>query len=299
MTRRESHERIVLHLTGSEAEHGLPLATLASFVDHFRDALRDFDRQRRAERTKRGGHPTGREELVTSFRLVEFKPGSAIMTLEPFTPREGASDPGELAGDAELLALQNLDAFLDSLQQPEEAFDTAVADSLEMARRSLGTEGQIVIKARKRRKVVIDANATLALERRVRRYAKGVQRVSGRLHAIDVEPDQVKIRTADNVDWWCTYADELEHTVLGLVTRRVWAIGVGALQSASRGNLVLERIEEIQEPEQTRLFTLERKPLEELLADQGVTGPQGGIELVPDDVSDDELDEFLDLLLSR
>jgi hypothetical protein len=296
---RQSHDKVVLRLTGSEAEHGLPLANLAAFVNSFRGALRDFDRQRRAERTKRGGHPSGREELVTSFRLVEFKPGSAIMTLEPFTPHDGESPQEELADDAELLALQNLDSFLGSLEQPDEGFDAAVADALENARRSLGPDGRIEIKApRKRRRVVIDADATQALEHRVRRYATRAQRVSGRLHMIDVEPDQVKIRTGDNVDWICTYPEELERTVLGLLTKRVWATGVGALQSAVRGTLNVERIEEIPESEQTTLFSLDRVALTELLYVQGITEPQHGIELVPDDVSDEELDSFLDHLLS-
>jgi hypothetical protein len=287
---------VVIRLTGSEAEHGLPLANLAAFVESFRGALRDFDRQRQAERTGRGGRPSGREELVTSFRLVGFEPGSAIMTLEPFAPSD--ADDQQVLTEVDLLALQNLETFLDSLDQPEERFDAAVADAVEKARRSLGPDGRIEIKSpHHRKRVVIDESKVHSLERRVRRYSTRQQRVAGRLHMIDVEPDQVRIRTADNVDWICTYPEDLELKVLSLVTKRVWALGIGALQSASRGSLLIHQIEEIGEPEQNALFTMERIPIEDILADQGIQGPQGGIPLVPEDVSDDELDAFLEQLV--
>lgn len=162
-------DRIVFRLTGAEAQHGLPLANVAAFVDHVRRALRDFDRQRQGARTSRGGHPTSREELVTAFRLVEFKPGSAIMELEAMT----ATEVGDKSlGDVESLAVENLRAFMDSLEG-DDVVEPAVTDAVEAARRTLGNDGRIEItigthRRRPNRRVVIDADRVAKLEGRGR-----------------------------------------------------------------------------------------------------------------------------------
>ena len=46
--------------------------------------------------------------------------------------------------------------------------------------------------------------------------------VVGVLHAIDLEPDQVAIRTPAGLDWSCEYPSELESDILPLIGRRKW-----------------------------------------------------------------------------
>lgn len=298
MSTQRGHDRIFFRLTGVEAQHGLALGNLAAFVENIRAALRDFDRQRRAERTKRGGHPTTREDLVAGLRLVTFKPGSAVMELEPISR---AAEQDELA-DAEKLAVENLRAFIDTIEDESEILDPAITDAVEAARRQLGHDGaiEIIIGPRRRpvRRTVIDQGRVAALEQRVRRRHVRQMRISGRLHMIDVEPEKVAIRAADGVDWICSYPSELEETVSSLVRQRVWARGLGVQLTANRGRMSLAEVHPIERHEQTPLFTFERVPLDELIARQGVTGPQGLPSLLGEEpVDDDELDAFLDSVL--
>lgn len=297
----EGQQRVVLELRGSEAQRGLPLSNFATFVDEFRRALRDFDRQRRADRTGRGGHPSGREELVAAFRLLEVKPGSSILTLEPIAP-DGLADQATLA-EVERLAMENLRSLLDAIESDDQSIDPAVAQAVGNARRALGGDGRIEVKIvdhhrRRRRRVVIDSKRMEALERRVRRYQPGIVRVSGRLHMIDLEPDRVGIRSTDDIAWTCSYSPELEPNIMALLNQTVWVRGLGQLQQTGRrGTLVIDEIQPIGEFEQTPLFTFERIPLEDLTRDQGITAPQGRISVIPEDVSDEELEKYLAAVL--
>lgn len=72
----------MLHLEGAKAARGLSLADLRAFVGHFIGALRGYDRVRRAEPARKAGHPERRSVRVAAFRLVEFRTGSAVATLE-------------------------------------------------------------------------------------------------------------------------------------------------------------------------------------------------------------------------
>lgn len=293
-------DRIVFRLTGAEAQHGLAFANLAAFLEYFRSALRDFDRQRRAEKTKRGGHPTTREDLVTGFRLVTFKPGSAVMEVEPIAQE----DEQDRVADTEKLAVENLRAFIDTIESPDEILDPAVTDAVEMARRQLGEDGKIEItvgpKRRPVRHTIIDRERVAALEQRVKRVQVKDMRISGRLHMIDVEPEKVGIRAADGVDWVCSYPSNLEEAVSALVRQRVWARGLGVQLTANRGRLSLTEIHPIERHEQTPLFTFERVPMAELLSRQGITSPQGLPSLLGDiAVDDEEADAFLDAILDE
>ena len=253
-------DRITLRLTGSEAQHGLPLSNLEAFVGEVRRALRDFDRQRQGARTARGGHPTVREELVTGLRLVEFKPGSAIMELEPIVPIE--LDESQLSmAEAEQLAVENLRAFIDSIQG-DGVLDPAVTDAVESARKALGPDGRIEITVgapkRPRKHAVIDSDVVAALQQRSRRAATRRMQISGRLHMLDDEPRKVGIRAADGVDWICSYEPELEERVASLMRTRVIARGMGSQQSSSRGRLEISEIDPVESYEATPLFTFER-----------------------------------------
>lgn len=295
-----ARDRIELRLTGEEAQRGLALANVATFLESVRRALRDFDRSRQGQKTQRGGHPTTREELVTALRLVDFRPGSAIMELEPIPMEDG--DAAELAPEAEPLPVKNLLALMTAVQSSDEVLDPAVTESIETARRTLGPSGKIEIKvnarrrARRQSRVVISAATVEALELRAQRRSEMHMRIVGRLHMLDDEPRKVGIRASDGVDWISTYPPELEEQVLELVRKRVVVRGLGAKTTSNRGRLEIEGIESVESFEQSELFTLDRVPIAELMERQGI-GPGAGIPtLLGDDADDAELDAFLDAL---
>jgi hypothetical protein len=204
--------------------------------------------------------------------------------------------------DAEALATENLRSLLDSIEHADAEVDVSVTEALEKARRALGSDGRIGVvlaggtRRPRPRRVDIDAERIAELERRARRQQPRQTRISGRLHMIDVEPDRVGIRAGDGVDWTCTYPEELEKTVKALIDTNVSARGVGQRLGASRGTLALESIQPVGEYEQTELFTFERVPLDELMRQQGIRGPQGGASILPDDLTDDEVDAFVEAL---
>ena len=287
-------------MTGEEAERGLALANVATFLESLRRALRDFDRARQGQKTQRGGHPTAREELVTALRLVEFRPGSAIMELEPIRvrPEEGI----ELAGDAEPLAVGNLLALVDAIEGGDEVLAPAVTESIEAARRSLGPSGTIEIsvnagrRTRRRARIRIDTRTIEALELRAERRAARQLRIVGRLHMLDDEPRKVGIRASDAVDWISSYPPELEERVLALMRKRVVVRGFGSQTTSNRGRLEIESIESADEYEQSELFTIERVPIDELAARQGITVGAAMSSLLGDDADEAEIDAFVDAL---
>ena len=293
----DKREKVIIELKGARAEHGLPLTSFGSFVEKFRKALTDFDRQRRGEPTRRAGHPTGREEDVAAFRLTAVWPGSTILELEPIPYEEVA--PGEDAqgvlADVEHLSMATLRSLLDAVEAEEE-FDPAVTDSLSEARRTLGKDGSIAFRigGGRRAKVVIDEKRIRRLEERAKRPEARPTTVSGRLHRIELEPDKVGIRSGAGVDWTCRYPEELEQTVKVLLDKIVTAHGVGYQSTAQRGSLTIEEIHPVPQFEQTEFFTYEPVALEALMQLQGVQPRPGPISIAPDDLSDQELDDFLD-----
>jgi hypothetical protein len=295
-----SDNRITLHLEGSETDHGLPLSNLANFSNHLRRALRDFDRQRQGARTARGGHPTTREDLVTGFRLVEFRPtGSATMELEAIVPA-GRHDSQLAMPESEQLAVENFRAFIDTIEG-DEILDPAVTEAIESARTQLGSDGRIEVwvgnPAAPRRHTVIDADAISVLRQRVRRARPRLLQISGRLHMLDDEPKKVGIRAADNIDWICSYPPELEESIAALMRTQVIARGVGSQTSSNRGRLEIDEIEPLEAYVATQLFTFERVPLDTLMERQGIRAPQGMPSLLGDvELSDEELDGFLEAI---
>jgi hypothetical protein len=277
---RESHDdRIILELTGSAAQHGIALTSFESFVEHFRRALIDFDRAGRAERTKRGGHLTTREEQLVAFRLVGLRPGSAIVEMEPIAPEDEAE---QQALPSELLALANLRGLVEAVESASAEVEPDVTESLGAARRALGTDGAIAVvfgssnRKRQPKRVVIDERRVEDLAARRPRRRRTANRITGWLHMVDFEdPPKVGVRTSAGVEWICRYDDELEPVVLGLLKRNVWAKGHGVLTSSRRGEFTIEEIDAVDEYVQSELFEQERRPLEELRAEQDVGTPQG------------------------
>ena len=276
----ETENSVTLRLEGARATRGVPLADFENFIDNFLAALRDFDRDQRGAPTKKSGHPEARAAAVTSFRLVGFREGSGIATIEPELTR--SSDSTEKLVDAEPIQIANLKLLLSRVEQEEE-LPESVTDALEQARRSVGEDGTLAVEmpcppasSEPMQRVVIDASRI----ERIRASSQKPQRptvssISGRLHQVDFEPDKLAIRASDGVDWICTFPEELERQIETLVNRLVWASGSGTIQSSRRGTMTLAEIKPVEQGVQTGLFSREPIPAEELAAAQGISGPQG------------------------
>lgn len=298
---RHKTKTVKLNLKGERAKRGIELDSLERFIERFRAALRDFERSATAReyQIRRGGHPDARSMAASSFRLVGYKIGSAILELEeaPAVPEEKT-----LQLPTEGLATQNLKHLLDSIDGGA-VLDPVVIEELDEARRAIGEDGRFEVKVPTRRKAgVIDAlTITKLRETTVVEPLPTELSVYGRLHLIATEgTPRVEIRATDGYNWSCTYPPELEAQVLGLIKKQVYARGSGIKERANRGTLRLTEIQPLPEFEQTPLFSAKPVSASELERDQGIEGPQGLQSLSITDLPDDEdIDRYLSIILEE
>ena len=266
-------QNIVLDLHGSKAQRGVDLDGLQLFLEHFRRALREFERVTSGRSpVPRTGRPDSAAGLASAFRVVSLKPGSGILTLEAAVP-VGSAESLPL-GDVETVAVGNLIRLAEAVTD-RDSVDGAVVDALDRARRSLGDDGSFGLCAGGRSRVAVDAAAVQALRAAAVDPADRPLSVSGRVHLIEVEePSKVAIRATDGTDWLCVYSPELEPVVLGLVKQLVWARGSGSQTSTGRGRMRLTHIEPVPVHLQPRLFVAEPRDARELAEEQGISAPQ-------------------------
>ncbi len=233
---------------------------------------------------------------ATSFRLVGYKVGSAILEVEEAVPD---TDENALKIATEGPAIQNMKSLLDAIEAG--ALDPAVVDDLEEALRAIGEDGRFTIKAPARRKRGVVNAATITRLRRANAVEPDPRYmvVFGRLHLIATEgTPRVEIRATDGYNWHCVYPRELEPQVVQLVTRQVQAKGWGIRERANRGRLRLESVEGLPQYERTPLFSFVPVPTVDLEREQGIVGPQGLAALSIADLPDDEgIDRYLASIL--
>ena len=215
--------QITLTMKGARAERGVSLSDFESFIDNFLAALRDYDRAGRGQQTKKSGHPDRRAEAVTAFRLVGFRTGSGVATLEP--ELVSIDEDEDVLFDEEPISLTNLKALTADLST-ERAVPAAVIESLEKACRAAGSDGSLSIGLPGAAAHPLVVNSEL-LDRVANAGTEPesteVTTVSGRLHLLDLEPDRLGIRTAGGVEWLCKYPESLEERVKAMLDR----IGMG------------------------------------------------------------------------
>ncbi len=282
--------QIVLTLRGARAEHGVALSDFENFIDAFLAALRDFDRERRGAPTRKTGHPEKRAELMSAFRLVAFRPGSGIATLEPL-PSPGLDHAENGLFEDALPQVENLRALVQKIHDSK-PLPGPVTASLERACRSLGDDGTVVVAGPS-----VAAESVLMTVAKLRALGAAestsvdetVTSVSGRLHFLDLEPDRIAIRSSNGVDWRCTYPEDMEQRILRLAGKVVWVEGEGCKTSPKGGRMTITRIDELHQGEQTALFSFVPLSTQELLERHGVETPPGLERLAdPDwDPSDD------------
>jgi hypothetical protein len=294
--------KIVLELHGARARKGVDIDALESFIENFRAALREYFRAGHGDIAKRGGHPSARDAAAAAFRLVEFRTGSGIATLEPTLPGDGDVDGLALDDTGETLAVTTLRGLLDAIDSGERLPDPVV-EALGSARRAIGDDGSFGVELggeadnRPPAKVVIDEDLVKRLQRPADDTQDATIRVTGRMHMIEVDPPnrRVGIRAQDGIDWTCSYPDEMHALVTTLIERLVVIEGTGRRVTPATGRL---RIEPIPEHAQDALFTVERVGVEQLRAEQAIDHPQGLDALVDDEWEDDEASRlFLDATL--
>ena len=219
----ETNDPITLRLEGMRAKRGIALSDFETFIDSFITALRDFDRDRRGAPTKKSGHPEARAEAVAAFRLVGFREGSAVATIEPELGE--VAEETEKIVDAEPVQVSTLRSLLSSLEQ-EDALPESVTDALEKAIRSAGEDGSLSVEFGGVDAEDIPPPVRIDAARIARIRAaceppapKVVASISGRLHQVDFEPDKLAIRAADGVDWICGFSADLEPLIASLVNR--------------------------------------------------------------------------------
>ena len=294
-------DQVTLILEGERAREGVTLAAFESFVSHFLAALRYHYRATRAAEVRKQGRPLGDEDLATAFRLVAFRKGSGVAVLAPPIAAEESVLTKQLPTT---LAWDNLQSLVDTIDT-ERRLDPSVMSEIQAALKSLGRRANLSVEIvadgiSRQYELNEDRLDSLRARWESNPDIDTERTVVGVLHAIDLEPDKVAVRTPSGVDWTCEYSSAWEAEVLSLVGHRVWAHGVGRVTSGRSGVLRIDEIRPLPEAEQTRLFTSEPLPFDLLKTQQGIISPQGITLFIDPDWSDsDESESFLRALLDE
>lgn len=290
--------QVVLELYGEKASRGVELDSLEGFIEHFRRALREYERWTTAheEEIGRSGQPKARTKRSTGFRLVFFKTGSGLATLEP---TEAVEEDERLVAQ-EPPSLRNLRSLMEAVAEAR-PLSPPVVQSLAGARKSLGSEGRFGTRLPHQddEPFYVDAAAIARLEEAVQPEPEIEDlTVVGKLHLLEFEePMRVEVRAGNGINWACTYGSELKPLVLSLSESNVRAHGEGRKTGPKSGTMELRGIEPLPEPEQTELFTVEQVPTASLERAQGITRPQGLAALQdPQWVDDEASREYLALV---
>jgi len=286
-------QRVVLDLHGTRALAGVEIDALEGFLRHFRTALREYDRWRRGTLARRGGHPDARDLAATAFRLVDFRVGSGIATLEPVRPQLVGATDLSLADVGDDLSISTLDGLLEAIDRDERLPDPVV-EALDDARRVIGDDAKFGVKVDgrtlQRARIEIDEARMTRLRRPTKDDSESSVAIAGRLHMIEVDQPgrRVGIRAQDGVDWTCSYPDELHELVTTLIERLVRVEGIGGKVTAMTGRLHIGRLTPVPEHAQEPLFSVEPVPVETLREQQGVSGPQRLDSLIDQEWEDDD-----------
>jgi hypothetical protein len=293
---------VVLDLHGTRAREGVDIDAFEAFLVHFRSALREFDRAGQGKIARKSGRPAARDNAASAFRMVAFRTGSGIATLEPSL---AATEDDDLALDAgEPLAVTTLNRMLDDIEAGRRLAGPVV-EALGSARRALGEDGSFGVELSNggaRPRVVIDRERIEQMSQTTPAGPEAPLMVTGRLHLIeaDLPNRRVQVRGQDGTDWTGTYPDHLHDLVLGLIERVVRVTGIGRRMSPATGRLQIDELDPIPEQTQDSLFSVEIVPAARLREDQHVDGPQGLAAMAgrwPAD--DEEAARFLETILGE
>lgn len=261
-----SDRRIELVLKGSRTADGaVDFDALLAFGEAFRRALRALVRSQAGLPAIQAGQPGTEVREASSLRLVGLHAGSAVLELEPVDAR--------LVADPVIGALQSLADGLAGRKQLE----LPIVEFLRDAVQSLGDHASVGVRVPDRDPVEFDVMRLASLLSPSPPAEQGETRgtVDGWLHAVDIDPDEIRIRDTSGRDWSCHYPEELEPRVRELIG---WVVRAsGAIQaSGTRSRIELQTIERLELP--PGVGATGRKPAAAVLADSmaeaSITAPQ-------------------------
>jgi len=261
-----SQDHIELVLKGTRTTQGaVDFDALLAFGDSFRKALRALVRSRSGLPVVQPGQPGAEVKEATSLRLVGLRAGSAVLELEPLDPR--------IVADPVVEALRDLVDGVEG-RLPLEA---PVVGFLRDAVRSLGDRGSVGFRVPGRAHAEVDEARLDALPvataATIPPDAPAV--VDGWLHAVDIDPDEVRVRDTSGRDWACHYPVDLEGHVRGLIGRVVRVEGIVRFAGA-RGRIEVTQIDALEPPAGASIGGA-RTPDDvviEAMSRSNVTGPQ-------------------------
>lgn len=276
-----SHQ-IEMIIEGSRVPPGaVDLDTLAPLANGLLRAFRAVARQRRGQPASKAGQPSKDIREATGLRLVGIRQGSTVLVWE-------SAEVDLFGGRAD----ETIEDFI-NLIASEAGVEPAIADPLEEAWRSLGDRGRITLSLG-RSKVIVDEQRIARLRREPPTVDERRELVvSGWLHAADLDPDEIRIRDATNIEWTCRYSADLEPSVRAALGEVVRAWGTGR-QTGRRGDLDVDGLEVISTPVGVRATTTGLSREEALRAAtgaQGITGPQP-LEVLRTDADPDDPEEI-------
>lgn len=207
-----TEERIEVVLKGSRtAEGAVDFDALLAFGDAFRRALRALVRSRSGLPPVQPGQPGAEVREATSLRLIGLRAGSAILVLEPASPR--------IVADPVLEALRDL---VDGVEG-RRTLEPPIVGYLRDAVRSLGDHSSVGFRVPGRPPADLDEPRldALPVPDAVSPASPATGAVDGWLHAVDIDPDEVRIRDTTGREWTCHYPDALETYVRDMIGRVV------------------------------------------------------------------------------
>lgn len=285
-------EHITLTLSGSRAPDGMDLVALQSFLGHFTRALRGLDRHERGVEIGKPGQPEAEANAATALRVVSISSGSAVIALEPLRSDGDDRLPLDDPARSRIVCERMMDGIRTGTGLPGD-----VVDALAKARRACGDDGVFEIAASDR-SARVDTAAIDRMASGESSEPENVVLIAGRLRKLAADPDQAVIDGSDGTEWRANFPQELEETMRPLWLKAVRAEGEGRLTGPARGTFAITAIAAAAEQLQSAFYSPQHRPLSELLAEQGIGGPQGLETLVNDEpISEADEDAFFAAVL--
>ena len=213
---------IRIRLTGSRTGQGaIDFDALLAFGENFRRALRATSRERQGSEPVLAGHPTNADEQASSLRLVALAEGSVVLVMEPTT--------------LELFA-----PVTDAVGQlgwgvGQRRLSEAVHRSLSAAVKSLGDGGSMEVSGPGITAFQLDGARLELIEPGPAEPDQHLPpHVDGWLHAVDLAPDEIRVRDSTGADWICRFDSPLEPVVRSLLGSQVRVTGLASAMGARR-----------------------------------------------------------------
>lgn len=274
--------RIRLVLTGTKTGNGaIELDALVGVGEAIRKALLATARADAGLPGAKPGHPEAAIREAAAVRVVGISAGSAVLVLEPVDAR--LVDP----------AIAAFESLVQSLEGTRPIHPAAAA-ALNGGLAALGDSATIGVELPGRSVVTVDRESLAALQvAMVPSMLPSADHVDGWLHAVDFQPQEIRVRDASGRDWTCDFGADQERAVFVLLNQQVRVTGEVS-GTAQRPRISVSEITSLL-PEGVmsgRRHLTAQELVAEAMAAAGVTGPQPIEALVIEGIDDAEWAAF-------